>query len=197
MVVQDRIEPIDTPALSTFRNRDYFPPATLRELLTIRAAIDLEERLGADPLSVDLARVCLGSTVELASYLRRDGRALRHEPLKSPERPVAGFLRRAEEVESDLPRSPLGTLRRGHPSRHSNCPPGAVRHEGVDLVASSLPLIQMTSTTRRYTSSKLGSSATTPSPQISRRSVSGPFVAMRVLTLARATSTLLAICRAG
>jgi hypothetical protein len=107
MTVRGGVDPAPTPRLTTFENRSYFDPMVLRELLTLRAAIDAEEEAGSDPLAVDLARVCLGAVVESCSSLRRDGRALRHEATKVAARPAAAFLAKCEEVEEDLPRKGL------------------------------------------------------------------------------------------
>jgi hypothetical protein len=102
-VAQRGVEPAPVPKLSTFADRRYFDDATLSELLQLRTAITTERERGADPLALDLATVCLGSIVEPVSKLRRDGRALRHEPEKSTPRPLAAFLERASEIEDDLP----------------------------------------------------------------------------------------------
>src|SRR5205823_14898652 len=58
-------------------------------------------------LDVDLARVCLGATVEPVSRLRRDGRALRYVPDKQRPDVILEFLRRAEQIDEDLQRPPL------------------------------------------------------------------------------------------
>jgi hypothetical protein len=105
MALRGKVAPAPTPALTTFMNRDYFDPEILQELLTLRAAIDEEAEEGSDPLSVDVARVCLGAVVESCSSLRRDGRALRYEADKIVMRPVAAFLSKAEEAEADLPKT--------------------------------------------------------------------------------------------
>jgi hypothetical protein len=103
MALRGKVNPIPAPSLTTFANPEYFEPETLRELLTLRAAIDKEAAAGSDPLAVDMARVCLGAIVESCSSLRRDGRALRYEAGKVAARPVAAFLARAEKTEADLP----------------------------------------------------------------------------------------------
>lgn len=97
------VEAAPIPGLSTFSNPVYFDPDDLDLLLRLRAAVDQAERQGADALDIELARLCLGATAEPVSGLRRDGRALRYTPQKNRARPVKEFLRRAEQVEEDLP----------------------------------------------------------------------------------------------
>ena len=58
------VDPAPVPDLAAFKNVDYFRPDDLDQLLRLRAAIDEASRAGALPLDVDLARVCLGATVE-------------------------------------------------------------------------------------------------------------------------------------
>jgi hypothetical protein len=102
-VARRAVEPAPMPGLSTFADRRYFDAGALSELLRLRAAIVAERERGAEALAIDLATVCLGSIVEGASKLRRDGRALRYEPEKPTARPLAAFLERAAEIEDDLP----------------------------------------------------------------------------------------------
>ncbi len=102
-VAQREVEPAPIPGLSTFVDERYFDTEALSELLRLRAAIAAERDRGCDPLAIDLTTVCLGSIVEGASRLRRDGRALRYEPDKPTTRPLATFLERAAEIEDDLP----------------------------------------------------------------------------------------------
>lgn len=101
-VARRAVQPVPMPGLSTFADKRYFDPEALSELLRLRAGINAERDRGADALAVDLAAVCLGSIVEGASRLRRDGRALRYEPDKPTVRPLAAFLERAAEIEDDL-----------------------------------------------------------------------------------------------
>jgi hypothetical protein len=91
--------PQSVPALSTFANTSYFPPNVLRSLLEIRSAISGVDCSESDR---DLACLCLAATIEPASYLRRDGRALRYEPRKVAAEPLSEFRRRAEVVLEDL-----------------------------------------------------------------------------------------------
>jgi hypothetical protein len=107
LVAGNKVSPVAVPGLSTFSREDFFERSNLRELLTLRAALDTEIDRGSDELSLDLARLCLASIVEPSSYLRRDGRAMRHEPNKPVDRPLAAFLRKAGEVEADLPDAPI------------------------------------------------------------------------------------------
>jgi hypothetical protein len=92
-------KPAPRPRLSTFSNPDYFPPATLQELLRLKAAI---EGVDGDDLARDIARVCLAGCLEPLSNLRRDGRALRYEERKSRPKPVDEFLRRLDVAIADL-----------------------------------------------------------------------------------------------
>ena len=94
-----RIKPAPRPRLSTFSNPNYFPPAVLRELLRLKAAIDGTE---GDDLARDVARVCLAGCLEPLSNLRRDGRALRYEERKARTKPVDEFGRRFDVAIADL-----------------------------------------------------------------------------------------------
>jgi hypothetical protein len=67
----------------------------------LKAAIAREAIDGASRPALDLARLCLGASVEPCSQLRRDGRALRYEPQKPVIRPLAAFLARAHAIEED------------------------------------------------------------------------------------------------
>jgi hypothetical protein len=98
LVEAGTIHPGPTPALSSFSNSAFFPPADLRRLLQLRAAVDL---IGGSSVATDVARLCLAASLEPVSFLRRDGRALRHEPRKIRVDPVAEFLRRVEQAASD------------------------------------------------------------------------------------------------
>jgi hypothetical protein len=93
------VKPAPRPRLSTFSNPNYFPPAVLRELLRLKAAIDETE---GDDLSRDVARVCLAGCIEPLSNLRRDGRALRYEKRKTLTKPVDEFNRRFDVAIADL-----------------------------------------------------------------------------------------------
>ncbi|MCA1706417.1 MAG: site-specific DNA-methyltransferase, partial [Actinobacteria bacterium] len=105
MAARDKVSVPAAPALSAFHNPKFFAVDDVNRLLQIREAIQLAADAGAHPLDIDLARLCLGAAAEPVSSLRRDGRALRFEPFKERARPVAEFLRRAEFVDDDMPRS--------------------------------------------------------------------------------------------
>lgn len=92
-------EPAPRPPLSTFSNPEYFPRATLRELLRLKAAIQAAD---GDDFARDIALVCLAGCLEPVSNLRRDGRALRYEKRKSPPKPFDEFLRRLDVAVADL-----------------------------------------------------------------------------------------------
>ncbi len=97
------IDAAPVPSLSTFLSDGFFEPADLDRLLRLKAAIDTEEQRGAEPLEIDLARLCLGAVVEAVSNLRRDGRALRRVDKQVRPAPVQAFLDKAHHVDDDLP----------------------------------------------------------------------------------------------
>jgi SAM-dependent methyltransferase len=136
---RDKVDAPAIPALAAFQNRDYFAEADLRRLLQLREAIDRAAAAGADQLDVSLARVCLGASVEPVSSLRRDGRALRYEPTKDRASPIGEFLRRAEWIDEDMPRRPVGVKGRIILGDGRTLKPGAVRQGSVDLVVFSPP----------------------------------------------------------
>ena len=96
---RQRFAPAPAPALSTFANTTYFRASELVELLRLKAAID---GVDGSKAAKAIARVCLAACVEPASGLRRDGRALRHEPRKVRVQPAAEFERRTTQVVDDL-----------------------------------------------------------------------------------------------
>jgi hypothetical protein len=124
-VAQGMVEPAPPPELSTFKQVRYFPPAAFRELLAIKASIAREEPAADDPLAAKLAMLCLASIVEPTSKLRRDGRALRHEPAKLEIRPLQLFLEGARHMEDDLDRDIGGV-------------DGAVHHLDVRMAGHTL-----------------------------------------------------------
>jgi len=101
------VDPAPKPELSAFSNDQYFERDVLDKLLRLRAAIEQVPTHDTSELDVDLARVCLGATVEPVSRLRRDGRALRYVPDKQRPDVILEFLRRAEQIDEDLQRPPL------------------------------------------------------------------------------------------
>ncbi len=134
-----RIEPAAVPSLATFENREFFDSDGLTKLLRLRAAIDEAAHLGESQLDIDLARVCLGASIEPASSLRRDGRALRHVPDKVRADPITEFLRRAEQVDEDMPRRPIGIRGSIHLGDGRSLRPNPPRAGSVDLVVFSPP----------------------------------------------------------
>jgi hypothetical protein len=99
LVQADRVDPGPTPGLSSFSNAAFFPPSDLRVLLQLRSAVDL---IGGSGVARDVARLCLAAALEPVSFLRRDGRALRHEPRKNRADPIAEFIRRVELAAQDV-----------------------------------------------------------------------------------------------
>lgn len=96
-----------TPDLQAFRNRDYFPRRQLSDLLRLRAGV---EALNNDDLVRRLLLVALGSVVEPASRLRRDGRALRYVPEKTPVEVPMVFARNVKKMASDIRLSTKGGI---------------------------------------------------------------------------------------
>jgi hypothetical protein len=86
------------PASATLSNPQYFPPEHVDRILRIREAITTHA-------SGDVAlilRACLAAAVEPAGRLRRDGRALRHEPDRVPQDPGRVFSERVQVALEDL-----------------------------------------------------------------------------------------------
>ncbi|MFK4043284.1 hypothetical protein ACI2LC_46455 [Nonomuraea wenchangensis] len=86
-----------TPS-ATLNNRKFFTAEHLQSLLALRIAIEQIDN-GA---VVSLLRVCLAASVEAAGKLRRDGRALRHQPRWEPKHPKAVFDANVTRVLEDL-----------------------------------------------------------------------------------------------
>lgn len=86
------------PALSTFGEM-FFDGVTLQKLLRLRNAL---ESSSASSLVKDVLRVCLAGTVEPASSLRKDGRALRRTAGPRTTDPAAWFVDRASRVARDV-----------------------------------------------------------------------------------------------
>jgi hypothetical protein len=93
------LPPAPAPALSTFANTSFFPAGDLTELLRLKAAVD---HIDGSRLSKALAQICLAACLEPVSALRRDGRALRHEPRKARPKALAEFERRTAQVVEDV-----------------------------------------------------------------------------------------------
>lgn len=100
----------DPPVLAAFGDERYFPADVLSQLLRMR-----DEWIGMQPgATKDLVGLALGACVEPCSRLRRDGRALRYEELKTPASPVEEFRRRVSAMADDL----ASVTPRGHASVH-------------------------------------------------------------------------------
>lgn len=89
---------VAVPGLSTFEGAS-FDTDTLQELLRLRDAIEAVE---SPDLVRDVLRVCLAATVEPASSLRKDGRALRRTAGPRTTDPTAWFLTLATRVADDV-----------------------------------------------------------------------------------------------
>jgi hypothetical protein len=89
----------DIPMLSTFSNEEYFPPVLLASLLRIKAAI---EHCSAPALPCDILLTAAASSVESASRLRRDGRALRYASERQPKEPWDEFSTRVQQIIEDI-----------------------------------------------------------------------------------------------
>lgn len=139
MAGRRRIEPAAVPALATFENEDFFDSDGLTQLLRLHAAIDEAAQVGESQLDIDLARLCLGASIEPCSSLRRDGRALRHVVDKVRAEPVTEFLRRAEQVDEDMPRRPIGVRGSIQLGDGRSLRPNPPRAGSVDLVVFSPP----------------------------------------------------------
>jgi hypothetical protein len=92
------IGPAAAPTLPTFFTTSFFSPGTLSHLLRLKAAISSTD---CRRLVRDLAWLCLAAIIEPVSGLRRDGRALRFEPKKTPQDVISEFLRRVDCVATD------------------------------------------------------------------------------------------------
>lgn len=94
----------EIPQLSTFANPEYFPSSNLDRLLALKATISASgERIDAE--TQRLLWIALAATVEPASNLRRDGRALRLAAGKAVSEPLDVFLSAAERISEDLSRA--------------------------------------------------------------------------------------------
>jgi hypothetical protein len=90
------------PGLSSFSNATYFPPANLQSLLSLKASVEAAEANGeVGGKDSDLMRLALGASVEPASNLRRDGRALRLTAGKACDNPIDVFLEVCEQIVED------------------------------------------------------------------------------------------------
>lgn len=93
------------PVLSTFHNERYFPRTHVQGLLRLRAALERRAAGGDPSFFVALGSLALGGCVEMASRLRRDGRALRFVE-REPTNPIDLFLERSRTIDDDMPRRP-------------------------------------------------------------------------------------------
>lgn len=90
------------PSLSTFSNASYFPATNLKLLLSLKASIEAANASGSlEPEDLELMRLALAASVEPASNLRRDGRALRLTDGKACDNPIDVFLEVSEQMTED------------------------------------------------------------------------------------------------
>lgn len=131
---------VAVPGLSTFQRPEFFDRSELQRLLLIREAIDQEAASGTPDDLLNLCRLALGAVVEPVSNLRRDGRALRYVPAKSP-RPTAvqGFLDKVEQIAEDLPREGLKLAGAVLSGDGRSLSPLNTRYPAFDLVLFSPP----------------------------------------------------------
>lgn len=142
-IVQDALRSIAgepaLPKLATFQRKDFFDSGDVQQLLRLSSSISKAEVEGAHPLEVALARLCLGSSVEPVSNLRRDGRTLRFSPKKSRPAPVDAFRARIANVVADLPDSKIPVAGRVFLGDGRHCAAIDGRFDGFDLVLFSPP----------------------------------------------------------
>lgn len=104
--------PFSTPSTTLMDNR-YFPPSHARDLLALGRAVSEVDDLAARAI----LQTCVAACVEPASTLRRDGRALRHMPSKTPINPVSNFARKfamcMEDIQGRAEPSGTATVIRG------------------------------------------------------------------------------------
>lgn len=125
------------PELSTFNNSKYFGQGQIEQLARLKLAIEKIEGLKLDK---DIAMLCLAGIIEPASYLRKDGRALRYVPDKNKINVMNEFLKRAEKIASDIDKpceqSNLGIVYLGDGRYPQNVLPKNLR---FDLIFFSPP----------------------------------------------------------
>lgn len=88
----------EIPDLSTFHNEKYFLKENLTKLVHIKNEID------KIPYSKekDILRLALASIIEDASFLKKDGRALRYLPEKVPKNPIQNFFEKTNMIKQDI-----------------------------------------------------------------------------------------------
>jgi hypothetical protein len=93
------------PALSTFRNTNFFPASALRTLIATRSIA----QEWPNEMTRELALLATAASLEPISRLRRDGRALRYEPKKRVSKPKEELRARLTTLYNDLvlPKPPI------------------------------------------------------------------------------------------
>lgn len=125
------------PKLSTFNNSKYFDREKLNQLAGLKLAI---ETIEGTKLQKDIAMLCLARIIESASYLRKDGRALRYMPNKNQIDVIEEFLKRVEMFGADIEKvgekSNFGVVFMGD----GRCPQGVLPNDiKFDLIFFSPP----------------------------------------------------------
>jgi hypothetical protein len=123
------------PNLTTLRNPLHYPPATVGRLMRMRRAAEALD----GGLVRDLVLLCIATALEPAGYLRRDGRALRYDPSRTPLDPQVAFSNRIAAVTADLtsnrPSESSGRVREGDARELAGCEDAS----GFDLALFSPP----------------------------------------------------------
>lgn len=89
---------ITLPALTTFRNKDYFPNKSAYKLIRLRNSIN---RLRAKQEVKDALMLALLATIEDVSHLHKDGRLLRYSP-KNIISPQEALYKRTMVILEDI-----------------------------------------------------------------------------------------------
>jgi adenine-specific DNA methylase len=130
-----KVEDVQIPEQTTLNNEKYFPRQNVKDLVALRHAIDNVN----DEVARSVLRVCLASSVEACSQLRRDGRALRYAPQRAPRPALPVFTDRVASALQDLtftePSTASGHIHFGD----GRNPPAIVGEESYDWIIFSPP----------------------------------------------------------
>ncbi len=89
---------LELPAQATLRNVQYFDPTAIQELRYIQTLVSRT----ACGLVGDIMKLVSVTSLEACGRLRRDGRALRFDPRRTPSDPIIEFCRRLDQVVADI-----------------------------------------------------------------------------------------------